>query len=95
MNSAELNGIFTALDVLLPNLVESIFCGYIDVDGVDYCPFDLRAGMAMYDGAGVIVIGGGGCVAGWWWCWFGVYEVKCDDCGDSCDGGGDILVGHD
>lgn len=49
--------------------------GDIDVNGVHYCPFNLRARMAVYDGAGVVVIGSGGGVAGWWWCWSGVYEV--------------------
>lgn len=66
--------------------------GYIDVNGVSNRPLDLRARMAVYDGAGVIVIRGGGGVSGWWWCWSGVYEVKCDDCGDSSDGGGDGVI---
>ena len=49
--------------------------GYIDVDGVNDCPLDLRLRMAMYDGAGVVVICSGCGVARWLGCWSGVYEV--------------------
>ena len=81
--------------------VLAYYCGGVDiwwncyVYGVSNSSFDLLARMAMYDGAGVVVVGGSCGVAGWWRCWSGKDEVKRDECGDGCDGGGDILVGHD
>ena len=62
-------------EVLLQDCGSVNISGYIDVYGVSNRPFDLRARMAVYDGAGVIVIRGGGGVPGWWWCWSGEYEV--------------------
>lgn len=49
--------------------------GDIDVDGVEYCPLDLRLRVAMYDGAGIVVICSGCGVTCWLGCWSGVYEV--------------------
>ena len=50
--------------------------GYIDVNGVSNSSFDLRARMAMYYGAGVIVIGCSGrftnCCG---WFWLPPYEI--------------------
>lgn len=60
--------------------------------GVDYCPLDLLACMAVHDGVGVVVIRGGGCVARWCGVWSGEDEIKRDECGDGCDGGGDGVV---
>ena len=61
--------------------------GYIDVDGVYYRPFDLRTRMAMYYGAGVIVIGCSGRITdccGWFW--LPPYEEKSDNCSECCYG---------
>ena len=78
--------------------VLAYYCGGVDiwwncyVYGVSNSSFDLLARMAMYDGAGVVVVGGSCGVAGWWRCWSGKDEVKRDECGDGCDGGGDGVV---
>ena len=94
-------GVADGVGVMGQSEVLAYYCGGVDIwgncymYGVDYCPLDLALRMAMYDGASVIVIRGGGGVPGWWRCWSCVYEIKRDDCGDSSDGGGDGVVGHD
>lgn len=94
-------GIADGVGVVGEGEILAYYCGGVDiwwncyVDGVDYCPLDLLARVAMYDGAGVVVVGGSGCVACWLGCWSGEDEVKCDECSDGSDGGGDILIGHD